>query len=221
MKTRFEPRAGHGARNPRCVRSLASRIAGVSLAVLALAACERLEVPYDERDADLTKLDADGVAMPPDAGPWSCVHDAASDLVWEVKTDDEDVHHGGWTFTWRDPSWPRQAQGTCAPGAFESCDTATLVAKANRERLCGFDDWRLPTAAELETLVDLRVPTPGPRIVGCYFPYTRRGSYWTSDPAEPVGRQRGHGYLGVDFTSGEQRGLLFNRSLYVRLVRGG
>ena len=197
------------------------RVGSAALLALGLVAgCERIEVDYEARDAELSKLDIAGAPLAPTAGPWACVHDAGTGLTWEVKTGDEGVHHGGWTFTWRDPSWPRQAQGTCPPALFDSCDTAQLVARTNRERLCGYDDWRLPTAAELETLLDLRVPKPGPRVIGCYFPYTQRGSYWTSDRAEPVGRQRGRGYASIDFATGTSRGLLFNRSLYVRLVRG-
>lgn len=187
---------------------------------LALAACHRIEVELDARSAALTKLDASGQLMAATEGPWACVRDARTGLVWENKTDDEGLHHGAWTFAWRDPAWPKQAQGTCNQEVFSSCDTAELVRLANLEGRCGFRDWRLPTPDELATLLDTTLPAPGPKVIACYLPYTQRGSYWTGAPGVASGRQSGQAYETLDFATGEQRALLFNRSAYVRLVRG-
>jgi hypothetical protein len=58
--------------------------------------------------------------------------------------------------------------------------------------------FRLPTVRELESLVDLAVPAPGPTIDGTAFPDTPGKAFWTSSP-----------YLGssgytwyVDFSAG-------------------
>ena len=197
-----------------------TNVAILLASMFVLPGCNRLEIELDPRAADFTKLDAAGQAMAPNAGPWACVADRATGLVWENKSGDEGLHHGAWTYTWRDPSWPVQAQGTCAAGVFASCDTAELVRAANVEGRCGFTDWRLPTEAELRTLIDTRVPHPGPQIHDCWFPFTERGSYWTAERGIPAGRQRGVAFQALDFARGEHRALLFNRAAYVRLVRG-
>jgi len=41
---------------------------------------------------------------------------------------------------------------------------------------------RLPTAKELQTLVDDSVPPPGPTIDSTYFPGTPAGDFWSSTP---------------------------------------
>lgn len=197
-----------------------NRILGLALCLLVVPGCNRFDMSPDPRATDFTKLDAAGEVMAPDAGPWACVADRATGLVWENKSGDEGLHHGAWTYTWRDPSWPVQAQGTCTAERFASCDTAELLRIANAEGRCGFSDWRLPTEQELATLFDPRVPAPGPQIYACWFPFTERGSYWTAERGTPEGRQRGVAFRALDFARGEHRALLFNRAAYVRLVRG-
>jgi len=43
--------------------------------------------------------------------------------------------------------------------------------------------WRLPTLAELQSIVDLAMPVPGPRINKTAFPNTPPTWFWTSSPA--------------------------------------
>jgi hypothetical protein len=38
------------------------------------------------------KLDGAGKAMGPWKGPWQCVYDTRTHLIWEVKKDNETVH---------------------------------------------------------------------------------------------------------------------------------
>ena len=66
--------------------------------------------------------------------------------------------------------------------------------------LGGFSSgWRLPTAAELETLVDRRVEfPPGPTIDSAAFPDTPLSAFWTSTPAAGVSNN----VWNVDFNHG-------------------
>jgi hypothetical protein len=59
--------------------------------------------------------------------------------------------------------------------------------------------WRLPAKKELETLVDLRVPSPSPAIDAAAFPGTPTLWFWTSTPF--VG-DPGQGWY-VDFADGQ------------------
>jgi len=55
------------------------------------------------------------------------------------------------------------------------------IAKLNAEKFGGFDNWRLPTLPELETLRDLTRHEPA--IDTEAFPNCHSAYYWTSTPA--------------------------------------
>jgi Protein of unknown function (DUF1566) len=52
----------------------------------------------------------------------------------------------------------------------------------NASALCGFTDWRLPTADELQSLVNLGT-APLPAIDNDWFPNTQRAPYWSATPS--------------------------------------
>jgi len=101
--------------------------------------------------------------------------------------------------------------------ALSDCDTEAYVDAVNAEGLCGFHDWRLPTAGELASIVHHgRV---GPAIDPDYFPDVAADGtpYWTSTPFAIDGSFA----WGLIFDDG--RLVLASKSarLRLRLVRAG
>lgn len=178
-----------------------------------------LPCPIDDfprQDADYktpfnyTKLTTTGQEAPANATDHACVRDNTTGLIWEVKTIDG-LHGKDNTYTWD--------------------ETEEFVQDVNTEKLCGFDDWRLPNPQELVSIVDYSGITPG--IDAEYFPNTKGTNYWTGtldlfkDPyydTDDVVR-----YMVVDFGSGNFSSIskpgivtavLKDIALAVRLVRG-
>lgn len=89
---------------------------------------------------------------------WSCVLDNTTGLTWEVKESDEThPRFGGHTYSWYSDNAQtnggvagRPAGGVCAT---EPCDSQSFVNWVNAQKLCGFDDWRMPNIAELSSIV--------------------------------------------------------------------
>lgn len=167
-----------------------------------------------------TKIAADGSVLPVSAASWSCVKDNVTGLIWENKT----VANGALTYTHFDDTskaqfWngytyvnPTQAQIDA------STNTVGYKNAVNAASLCGFSDWRLPTADELQGIVDYSVADPGPTIDTTWFPNTAQNAFWSSSPIA------GNAYYGswlVFFDFGVVYGDSRTNYYAVRLVRGG
>ena len=166
---------------------------------------------------DYSKLDFDGEALPETASEWACVRDNYAGLVWEVKVDDpSDPRHHTHTFSWFQPDGQTNggqaglADGGSCTGS--PCDLQGLVEAVNELRLCGATDWRVPTRAELISLVNAGQLSPS--ISTGFFPLTE-GIYWTTTPvaADPAAAWR------VDFAAGDVGMNDKTSALNVRLVR--
>ena len=154
-----------------------------------------------------------------DGKTWSCVADKQTSLVWEVKTDDGGLRDTANSYSWYDPNLEAQAGvedgGRCRGGV--KCDTHHYKVSLNQQRLCGFDDWRLPSREELETLVEMQAKKSRPSIDLNYFPVAEASWYWTASSND--GNPDYAWY--VLFRNGVPLNDLKARPKHVRLVRGG
>lgn len=135
---------------------------------------------------DMTRLNQDGSVNNGNdyaRAPWDCVRDNQSGLIWEVKKSEPGLQNINNTYSWYDSDeksnggWAGKANaGVCADS---NCDTESYVKAINEKKLCGFDDWYLPSRYELSTIVDTSALYPGPAIPKSFFPETLAGKYWT------------------------------------------
>lgn len=114
------------------------------------------------------KVGANGQALAAGAKKWSCVRDAVTGLLWEVKTQD-----GGL----RDTALRYTNQGDLRTG-----DASSFVASVNAQGLCGRTDWRLPDRNELQGLLDYGRKTGAVTIDAKWFPNTAPTWTWTATP---------------------------------------
>lgn len=138
-----------------------------------------------------------------------CVTIAATGLSWELKTDDGGIHDKDNRYRWG-------GIGAQETGSFFYDDWNSLVTAANNEKLCEFEDWRVPTIEELKTLVTTQ--SEPPLIDTRLFPLTLAEPYWSVS----VYAQYPEHAQTVNFTTGASsyyQGFRGNR-LPVRLVRG-
>jgi len=165
---------------------------------------------------DFTRLNADGTEYTGNGhytqAPWACVRDNHTGLVWEVKTPSGsgDIHDANNTYKWggqtvllNDEFGPR----------FNDWDT--LVDGSNNARLCGFTDWRVPSAEELTSIVHYgRV---SPVIDPTFFPNTRNDYYWSASPSA-IHRNSA---WSINFNDGDDGDDDRSGDAHVRLVRSG
>lgn len=175
---------------------------------------------------EFTKLDGEGRPLANQDAiytiiPWDCVRDEVTGLVWEVKTVDGGLRDQNHLYTWYNPN-PDENGG--APGSRDGgdcggdirCDTRAYVAAVNSNGLCGVGDWRLPTRAELRTIVDYQAEFPA--IDLDYFANTVARSFWTSEANDTYPNYAWH----TDFKFGLASYYYYKSGpKAVRLVRGG
>ena len=139
-----------------------------------------------------------------------CVTIPSSGLTWELKTDDGGIHDKDNVYRWG-------GTGAQRTGSIFFDDWNSLLIATNKEKLCGFDDWRVPTIEELKTLV-VNVGK-NPVIDTAVFPLTLAAPYWSASSYQ---RYPEHAQT-IDFGSGRSNyyhGARVN-PLPVRLVRTG
>lgn len=139
------------------------------------------------------KLSSSGETVAPKDGPWSCVKDVKTSLVWEVKSYQENLQHYNSFFSFYDgdPKIGRKKGGSCKIGNdITDCDSLELVNYVNQKKLCGFSNWRIPT---IEELLSLRwEPSIKDKVFvnPYYFPRTTKNIYLSSSVIEKNGKHK-------------------------------
>lgn len=147
------------------------------------AAASLTKVGSGHAGFDFTKLDSNGVPLSDQTQdyatlPWACVRDNNTGLVWETKTTGSSgTHANDRIYKWGG----KTARLIGEFGAsYESWDS--LVDGSNSENLCGFSDWRLPSVAELMSIVDYDGYEPS--VDPDFFPFVEHTGhiYWSGAP---------------------------------------
>lgn len=178
-----------------------------------------------------TKLDRDGFPLENQQSdyqtqPWACVLDNVTGLVWEIKTDDGGLQDKDWTYSWftssgvNDAGFPGfENAGTCADETH--CDTEKYIDAVNATMLCGLNNWRLPSPAELQSVVvygdQPLVFPPQPVVDLDYFPNSLPQNYYTAVSLASVNVQAWVVYFGIGSLTTEGK----TPGVSVRLVQGG
>ncbi|MGH8427409.1 MAG: Calx-beta domain-containing protein [Gammaproteobacteria bacterium] len=152
--------------------------------------------------------------------PWACVQDNWTGLVWEVPTPvvTAGIFDSGYFYTWYDPNASSNGGSSGkANGGPNKLDTYHFAQAANQYGLCGYHDWRLPSAAEFRNLVNIGAPgTPNGPLPS--IPTFEGAGYWTATP-EPI--NAGARAVTISALYGYDSFLPKAGATYVLLVRGG
>ncbi|MCU7554842.1 DUF1566 domain-containing protein [Alteromonas sp. ASW11-19] len=183
-----------------------------------------------EAGFDFTKLNSNGDEQDADSGSFSCVRDNVTGLVWEVKTDANDLHDKDHRYSWYQTEdnggFAGDENAVDTSCTLTNCNTQAYVNAVNAQGLCGFYDWRMPTHHELLSLVHFG-RTSTAMIDVEFFPYTGELQhsplwYWTVIPgADGVQDDAAQNAWAIDFASGVDNFLNKSTAGSIRLVRAG
>ncbi|WP_053951973.1 DUF1566 domain-containing protein [Candidatus Thioglobus autotrophicus] len=131
-------------------------------------------------NAQLFKVSDQGAILSNISTKQRCVLDDQSKLVWEIKLASKGLQNTQNTYTWFDGQSGVQ-NGDYSHNCHwaDSCNTQEYIKAINTLKLCQQKKWRLPTQAELKTLLlygdnDLLINQQ-------FFPNTQLKSYWSSN----------------------------------------
>ncbi|MGC0153391.1 cytochrome c peroxidase [Chromobacterium vaccinii] len=194
-------------------RSLVSAEYAQAHLQLSLAALD----PQPQAARFQPRRDSDGQAVQT-GDPAGCVDDRRTGLSWEAKT--ETGLRSRWHSYYASASRQIERPAQCEPGQ-EDCLAVTYVEAVNQQKLCGHDDWRLPSERELKTLLDWSQRDRQrnlPAIDRHAFPDAEAAFYWTATS------RQGRGALAVAFDDSHRTlphiSLSLGSPARIRLVRG-
>ena len=150
----------------------------VAITVLVIYLISENKVEHYAQASYWVKIDASGEPINNWAGPWSCILDKKTGLIWENKDDSEGIHDGFWSYSWFESKGGQGKEFDSAGLGVENwgdchfekdrCDTQDLINRMRQEKTCGLSQWRLPTANELTTLV-INYQQPGEPVIDVFF----------------------------------------------------
>jgi len=151
------------------------------------------------------KLDRiSGAPLFDDVQEFGCVRDKVTGLIWENKTPAKDLsfplHNSSAQYSWYNPDDntnggdPGQQNGGLCSKTVISGDTLGFINAVNESKLCGFNDWRLPSIEEARSLVDYEKPEAADMVDTKFFPQIARKEHrWTSQ-THPLDSTRAYGF---------------------------
>ena len=186
---------------------------GVVFTAALLLYFTKPQQPQYVQNYHLVKLDAKQNRLKPWDGPWRCVEDTNTKLVWELSSYDETLQDEKCSYSWYDGNFGVAKRGSCFTKDSKS-DTKDIIDYLNTIKLCGYSDWRLPTTKELQTLLYYH-SLPGDAMVEkSFFPRTHKELYWTSKIDTTTQKAE-----AVNFKDGSVWQLEFDNVARVKAVR--
>ncbi|WP_371195009.1 DUF1566 domain-containing protein [Glaciecola sp. SC05] len=186
-----------------------------------------------ENGFDFTRLNENGDPVDDIMRPWRCVRDNVTGLIWETKnTIEDDIHNADQRFTWYQQEDNGNFEGEINAASQscnltnQQCNTESFVETVNQVGLCGFFDWRVPTHAELQSIVHYG-KSVSLMLDSEYFPFAATVPqapiwYWTNQSsADGVSDESARNAWAIDFASGVDNFLNKTSEQRVRLVRAG
>lgn len=148
------------------------------------------------------------------------VYDTQTGLEWEKKTTDDGIHDVENVYSWS--TGTNKPDGTAFTtflaginaGACTGVSDGTTESKSSDCAFAGHGDWRLPSLAELKTIVNCSF---GPPCLDPVFGPSQGGIYWSA--SSKAGSDTFA--WGVDLFGGFNTEFVKTGSTYVRAVRGG
>ena len=160
---------------------------------------------------DFSKINTAGQKMTSNAPTWACVQDNTTGLMWEAKTTDGGTHEATKTYAWYSTNY--LTNGSDIGESKSGQNTDTLIKQVNTQKLCGYQDWRLPNKAELDSIINYG--TFSPAIDAQYFANTQNGYYWTADSVANGTTSA----WAINFRDGSESASYKGSMYYARLVR--
>ncbi len=130
--------------------------------------------------AQLFKVSEQGSILKSSDANHRCVIDDKSELVWEVKLNKKGLQNTQNTYTWFDAKTgvkDGEYSKNCHWG--KACNSQAFIQALNETKLCQQNIWRMPSEAELKTL--LVYGDNNLLIDDKFFPNTQLKTYWSAD----------------------------------------